>query len=268
MGMNSIVRDYLAHALENTSRLAERLNLKSLTPAVSMWEEDRYLVVASCDNYQQHEFRLMLFRDDDSPTLLGGRVLAFSPMAVAAAARALNDKLDKTDSLHIDYDGEKTFTLVAQDITIGLKAIESKHRDNIRKLSSSFVGETRSETIKINAKEFLTMLPKSRRNNDRMHMLIHFYENTWQVGIQPDLDSWQLTEHNGVFDAEDVQGKPNFKLNVPKLREALEVAELYHPFAECFIAATNHNEPILVHVKVGRAVDFRAYIMPVVEIQR
>ena len=268
MGMNSIVRDYLAHALENTSRLAERLSLNSLTPAVAMWEENRYLVVASCDNYQQHEFRLMMFYDDNSPTLLGERVLAFSPMAAAAAARALNDKLDKTDSLHIDYDGDKTIMLVAQGITICLKATESKHRDNIRKLALSFAEEIRSETIKINAKEFLTMLPKPRRNNDRMYMLVHFFENTWQVGIQPDLDSWKPTEHNGVFDAEDVQGKPNLKLNVPRLREALEAAERYHPFAECAIETTNQNEPVLIRVNVGKALYFKAYIMPVVEIQR
>ena len=98
-------------------------------------------------------------------------------------------------------------------------------------------------------------------------MFVHFHECTWQVGMQSKLNSWQPTEHNGIFNAEDVQGTPDCKLNVNMLREALDVAERYHPFAECTIALTKRNEAALVHVSVGKVLDFRAYIMPVVNLQ-
>jgi hypothetical protein len=122
--------------------------------------------------------------------------------------------------------------------------------------------------IKVNAKELLAALPKPRRNNERMHMLVQFYGNTWQVGIQPELNNWQPTEHNGAFDAQDVQGTPDCKLNVQMLREALEVAEHYHPFAECTIALTKRNEPALVRVEIGKVLYYKAYIMPIVKIPR
>jgi len=270
MSMNSIVRDYLAYAFANTSRLSKLLNHESLTPIVAMWQEDNYLVIATCDGYRQHEFRLLMFRDDgNSPALLHGRVLAFNPAAIAAAARALNEQLSENDLLHIDYDDDKTtILLLASGITVSLKATESQHKDHIRRFASTFTGIERPDVIKINAKELLAALPKPRRNNERMHMLVQFYGNTWQVGIQPELNNWQPTEHNGAFDAQDVQGTPDCKLNVQMLREALEVAERYHPFAESTIALTKRNEAILVHAIVGKVLDFRAYIMPIVKIQR
>ena len=64
MSMNSIVRDYLAYAFANTSRVSKLLNRESLTPVVAMWQENNYLVIATCDGYRQHEFRLLMFRDD------------------------------------------------------------------------------------------------------------------------------------------------------------------------------------------------------------
>jgi len=268
--MNSIVRDYLAYALANTSRLAKQLNRESLTPIVAMWQENDYLAIATCDGYRQHEFRLMLFRDDDSSsTLLHERILAFSPTAIAAAARALDEKLNEADSLQIDYDDEQTtISLSAPSITISLKATESQHKDHIRRFAATFTEVERPDVIKINAKELLTALPKPRRNNERMYMLVHFLDNAWQAGMQQDLKNWQPTEHNGVFSADDVQGAPDCKLNVQMLREALEVAERYHPFAECTIALTKRNEAVWVHAVVGKVLDFRAYIMPIVKIQR
>ena len=268
--MNSIVRDYLAYAFESTSRLAKQLNHESLTPVVAMWQEDNYLVVATCDGYRQHEFRLLMFRDDgSSPVLLHQRVLSFSPAAIAAAARALDEKLGEIDSLHVDYyDDQTTISLLASGITIGLKATESQHKDHIRRFAATFIETERPDAIKINAKELLAALPKPRRNNERMYMLVHFHGNTWQAGMQPDMASWQPNEHNGTFDADDVQGTPDCRLNVHMLREALEVAERYYPFAECTIALCKRNEPALVHVSVGKGLDFRAYIMPVINSQR
>jgi len=268
--MNSIVRDYLAYAFESTSRLAKQLNRESLTPVVAMWQENSYLVVATCDGYRQHEFRLLMFRDDgSSPALLHERILAFSPAAVAAASRALDEKLGEIDSLYVDYyDDQTTVSLTAPSITINLKATESLHRDHIRRFAATFNEAERFDVIKINAKEFLSALPKPRRNNERMYMLVHFHGNTWQIGEQPKLNDWQPSEHNGVFDAKDVQGTPDCKLNVQMLREALEVAERYHPFAECTIALTKRNEAVLVHASVGKVLDFRAYIMPIIKIQR
>jgi len=268
--MNSIVRNYLAHALEDTSRLAKRFDYSSLSPVIAMWQEDRYLAVATCDKYKQHEFRLMMFRDDDGlPALLHNRVLAFGQTSVAAAARAISEQLNETDLLNIDYDDDQTtVTLIAPGITIGLKATESRHKDHIRRFAATFTEAERPDVIKVNAKEFLAALPKPRRNNERMYMLVHFHEHTWQVGMQPELKSWQPTEHNGTFDTQDVQGTPDCKLNVQMLREALEVAERYHPFAECTIALTKHNEAVLMHASVGKVLDFRAYIMPIVKIQR
>ena len=99
-------------------------------------------------------------------------------------------------------------------------------------------------------------------------MLVHFHGNTWQIGEQPKLNDWQPSEHNGVFDAKDVQGTPDCKLNVQMLREALEVAEHYHSFAECTIELTKHNEPALVRVEIGKVLYYKAYIMPIVKIQR
>ena len=268
--MNSIVRDYLAYALANTSRLAKQLNRESLTPIVAMWQEDNYLVIATCDGYRQHEFRLLMFRDDgSSPVLLHERLLAFSPAAVAAAARAFDEQLGEIDSLHVDYDdNQTTISLLAPSITISLKATESLHRDHIRRFAANFTEVERPDVIKINAKEFLSALPKPRRNNERMYMLVHFHGNTWQIGEQPKLNDWQPFEHNGVFDAKDVQGTPDCKLNVQMLRESLEIAERYHPFAECTIALTKRNEPVLVRAEIGKVLDFRAYIMPIVKIQR
>ena len=267
--MNSIVRDYLAYAFESTSRLAKQLNHESLTPVVAMWQEDNYLVVATCDGYRQHEFRLLMFRDDgSSPVLLHQRVLAFSPAAIAAAARAIDEKLGENDLLYIDYnDDQTTISLLAPGIAINLKATESQHKDHIRRFASTFTEIERPDVIKVNAKEFLSALPKPRRNNERIYMFVHFHECTWQVGVQSKLNSWQPTEHNGVFDAQDVQGTPSCKLNVQMLREALEVAERYHPFAECTIALTKRNEAVLVQASVGKVLDFRAYIMPVVNLQ-
>ena len=267
--MNSIVRDYLAYALANTSRLARQLNHESLTPVVAMWQENSYLVVATCDGYRQHEFRLLMFRDDgSSPALLHGRVLAFSPVAIAAAARALDEQLGENDLLHIDYDDDQTtISLLAPGITIGLKATESRHKDHIRRFATTFTEAERPDVIKINAKEFLSSLPRPRRNQERMYMLIHFHGNTWQVGTQPNIGDWQPTEHSGVFDAHDVHGTPDCKLNVQMLRESLEIAERYHPFAECTIALTKRNEPVLVRAEIGKVLDFRAYIMPIVKIQ-
>ena len=267
--MNSIVRDYLAYALKNTSRLARQLNHESLTPVVAMWQENSYLVVATCDGYRQHEFRLLMFRDDgSSPALLHGRVLAFSPMAIAAASRALDEQLGENDLLHIDYDDDQTtISLSAPSITMSLKATESRHKDHIRRFAATFTDTERPDVIKVNAKELLAALPKPRRNNERMYMLVHFLGNTWQAGMQPELKNWQPTEHNGVFDAQDVQGTPDCKLNVQMLREALEVAERYHPFSECTIALTKRNEAVLVQASVGKVLDFRAYIMPIVKIQ-
>ena len=268
--MNSIVRDYLAYALANTSRLAKQLNRESLTPIVAMWQEDNYLVIATCDGYRQHEFRLLMFRDDgSSPALLHGRVLAFSPMAIAAASRALDEQLGENDLLYINYDDDQTtVSLTAPSITINLKATESLHRDHIRRFAATFNEVERPDVIKVNAKELLAALPKPRRNNERMYMLVHFHGNTWQAGMQPELKNWQPIEHNGVFSADDVHGAPDCKLNVQMLREALEVAERYHPFAECTIALTKRNEAVLVHASVGKVLDFRAYIMPIVKIQR
>ena len=138
--MNSIVRDYLAYALANTSRLAKQLNRESLTPIVAMWQEDNYLVIATCDGYRQHEFRLLMFRDDgSSPALLHERILAFSPAAVAAASRALDEQLGENDLLHIDYDDDQTtISLSAPSITISLKATESRHKDHIRRFAATF----------------------------------------------------------------------------------------------------------------------------------
>jgi len=268
--MNSIVRDYLAYAFENTSRLAKQLNRESLTSVVAMWQENSYLVVATCDGYRQHEFRLLMFRDDgSSPALLHERILAFSPAAVAAASRALDEQLGENDLLHIDYDDDQTtVSLSAPGITISLKATESLHRDHIRRFAATFNEVERFDVIKINAKEFLSALPKPRRNNERMYMLVHFHGNTWQIGEQPKLNDWQPFEHNGVFDAKDVQGTPDCKLNVQMLREALEVAERYHPFAECTIALTKRNEPALVRVEIGKVLYYKAYIMPIVKIPR
>ena len=268
--MNSIVRDYLAYAFENTSRLARQLNHESLTPIVAMWQENSYLVVATCDGYRQHEFRLLMFRDDgNSPALLHGRVLAFSPVAIAAAARALDEQLGENDLLYINYDDDQTtISLLAPGIAVNLKATESQHKDHIRRFAATFTETERPDIIKLNAKEFLAALPKPRRNNERMYMLVHFHGNTWQIGEQPKLNDWQPSEHNGVFDTQDVQGTPDCKLNVNMLREALEVAERYHPFAESTIALTKRNEAILVHAIVGKVLDFRAYIMPIVKIQR
>ena len=268
--MNSIVRDYLAYALANTSRLAKQLNRESLTPVVAMWQENSYLVVATCDGYRQNEFRLLMFRDDGSvPALLHQRILAFSPVTIAAAARALDEQLGENDLLHIDYDDDQTtISLLAPGITMGLKATESRHKDHIRRFAATFTETERPDAIKINAKELLTALPKPRRNNERMYMLVHFHGNTWQAGMQPDMASWQPTEHNGVFSADDVQGAPDCKLNIQMLREALEVAERYHPFAECTIALTKRNEAVLVQASVGKVLDFRAYIMPIIKIQR
>jgi hypothetical protein len=267
--MNSIVRDYLAYAFESTSRLAKQLNRESLTPVVAMWQENNYLVVATCDSYRQHEFRLLMFRDDSgSPTLLHERVLAFSPTAIAATARAFYEQLGENNLLHIDYDDDQTtVALTAPGITISLKATESLHRDHIRRFAATFTDTERPDVIKVNAKELLAALPKLRRNNERIYMFVHFHECTWQVGVQSKLNSWQPTEHNGVFDAQDVQGTPDCKLNVQMLREALEIAERYHPFAECTIALTKRNEPVLVRAEIGKVLDFRAYIMPVVKIQ-
>jgi len=267
--MNNIVRDYLAYAFESTSRLAKQLNRESLTPVVAMWQEDNYLVIATCDGYRQHEFRLLMFRDDGSPpALLHGRVLAFSPVAIAAAARALDEQLGENDLLHVDYDDDQTtVSLTAPGITISLKATESQHKDHIRRFATTFNEVERPDVIKVNAKELLAALPKPRRNNERIYMFVHFNECTWQVGVQSKLNSWQPTEHNGVFDAQDVQGTPSCKLNVQMLREALEVAERYHPFAECTIALTKRNEAVLVQASVGKVLDFRAYIMPVVNLQ-
>jgi hypothetical protein len=267
--MNSIVRDYLAYAFANTSRLSKLLNREYLTPAVAMWQEDRYLVIATCDSYRQHEFRLLMFNDDSgSPALLRERVLAFSPAAIAAAARALDEQLNESDSLNIDYDDDQTtVTLIAPSITIGLKATESRHKNHIRRFAATFTEKERPDVIKINAKEFLTALPRPRRNNERMHMIVHFHGNAWQVGMQLNLNDWQPTEHNGSFNDEDVQGTPDCKLNVQMLREALEVAERYHPFAECAVALAKCNEPALVHVEIGKVLDFRAYIMPIIKIQ-
>jgi len=267
--MNSIVRDYLAYAFESTSRLAKQLNRESLTPVVAMWQENNYLVVATCDGYRQHEFRLLMFRDDgSSPALLHERILAFSPAAVAAASRALDEQLGEIDSLYVDYyDDQTTISLLAPGITISLKATESLHRDHIRRFAATFTDTERPDVIKVNAKELLAALPKPRRNNERIYMFVHFHECTWQVGVQSKLNSWQPTEHNGVFDAQDVQGTPGCKLNVQMLREALEVAERYHPFSECTIALTKRNEAVLVHASVGKVLDFRAYIMPVVNLQ-
>jgi hypothetical protein len=267
--MNSIVRNYLAHALEDTNRLAKRLNRGSMLPVVAMWQEGHRLVIASCDSYQQHEFRLFIFRDDPGfPPLLHERVLAFSPTAIAATARAFYEQLGENDLLHIDYDDDQTtVALTAPGITISLKATESLHRDHIRRFAATFNEVERPDVIKVDAKELLAALPKPRRNNERTFMFVHFHECTWQVGMQSKLNSWQPTEHNGVFDAQDVQGTPGCKLNVQMLREALEVAERYHPFAECTIALTKRNEAALVHVSVGKVLDFRAYIMPVVNLQ-
>jgi len=267
--MNSIVRNYLAHALEDTNRLAKRLNRGSMTPVVAMWQEGHRLVIASCDSYQQHEFRLFIFRDDPGfPPLLHERVLAFSPTAIAATARAFYEQLGENDLLHIDYDDDQTtISLLAPGITIGLKATESLHKDHIRRFAATFTETERPDVIKINAKEFLSALPKPRRNNERIYMFVHFHECTWQVGVQSKLNSWQPTEHNGVFDAQDVQGTPDCKLNVQMLREALEVAERYHPFSECTISLTKRNEAVLVQASVGKVMDFRAYIMPVVNLQ-
>ena len=133
--MNSIVRDYLAYAFESTSRLAKQLNHESLTPVVAMWQEDNYLVVATCDGYRQHEFRLLMFREDgSSPVLLHERILAFSPAAVAAASRVLDEQLGENDLLHIDYDDDRTtVSLTAPCITIVPKATESRHKDHIRR---------------------------------------------------------------------------------------------------------------------------------------
>jgi len=267
--MNSIVRNYLAHALEDTNRLAKRLNRGSMPPVVAMWQEDHCLVIASCDNYQQHEFRLFIFRDDPGfPPLLHERVLAFSPAAVAAASRALDEQLGEIDSLYVDYyDDQTTISLLAPGITISLKATESLHRDHIRRFAATFTDTERPDVIKVNAKELLAALPKPRRNNERMYMLVHFLGNTWQAGMQPELRNWQPTEHNGVFSADGVQGAPDCKLNIQMLREALEVAERYHPFSECTIAFTKRNEAVLVQASVGKVLDFRAYIMPVVKLQ-
>jgi len=267
--MNSIVRDYLAYALANTSRLARQLNHESLTPVVAMWQENSYLVVATCDGYRQHEFRLLMFRDDGSaPALLHGRVLAFSPAFIAAAAHALDEQLGENDLLHIDYDDDQTtVALTAPGITISLKATESLHRDHIRRFAATFTDTERPDAIKVNAKELLAALPKPRRNNERTFMFVHFHECTWQVGMPSKLNSWQPTEHNGVFDTQDVQGTPDCKLNVQMLREALEVAERYHPFSECTIALTKRNDAVLVQASVGKVLDFRAYIMPVVNLQ-
>jgi len=268
--MNSIVRDYLAYAFENTSRLAKQLNRESLTPIVAMWQEDNYLVIATCDGYRQHEFRLLMFRDDSgSPTLLHERILAFSPATVAAAARAFDEQLGENDLLYINYyDDQTTISLLAPGIAVNLKATESQHKDHIRRFAATFTEVERPDAIKINAKEFLTALPKPRRNNERMYMLVHFLGNTWQAGMQPELKNWQPTEYSGTFNAEDVQGETDCKLNVRMLREALEVAERYHPFAECTIAFTKRNEAVLVQASVGKVMDFRAYIMPIVKIQR
>jgi hypothetical protein len=235
-----------------------------------MWQENSYLVVATCDGYRQHEFRLLMFRDDGSPpTLLHERVLAFSPTAIAATARAFYEQLGENNLLHIDYDDDQTtVALTAPGITISLKATESLHRDHIRRFAATFNEVERPDAIKINAKEFLTALPKPRRNNERMHMLVHFLGSTWQVGIQPELNNWQPTEYSGTFNAEDVQGETDCKLNVRMLREALEVAERYHPFSECTIAFTKRNEAVLVHASIGKVLDFRAYIMPIIKIQR
>jgi len=267
--MNSIVRDYLAYAFENTSRLAKQLNHEFLTPVVAMWQENSYLVVATCDGYRQHEFRLLMFKDDgSSPALLHQRILAFSPVTIAAAARALDEQLGENDLLHIDYDDDQTtISLLAPSITISLKATESLHRDHIRRFAATFNEIERPDVIKVNAKELLAALPKPRRNNERTFMFVHFHECTWQVGMQSKLNSWQPTEHNGVFDAQDVQGTPDCKLNVQMLREALEVAERYHPFSECTISLTKRNEAVLVQASVGKVMDFRAYIMPVVNLQ-
>ena len=268
--MNSIVRDYLVHALEDTNRLAKRLNRGSMSPVVAMWQEGHRLVIASCDSYQQHEFRLFIFRDDPGfPPLLHERVLAFSPTAIAATARAFYEQLGENDLLHVDYEDDKTTILLsAPCITIGLKATESLHRDHIRRFAATFNEVERFDVIKINAKEFLSALPKPRRNNERMYMLVHFHGNTWQIGEQPKLNDWQPSEHNGVFDTKDVQGTPDCKLNVQMLREALEVAERYHPFAECTIALTKRNEPALVRVEIGKVLYYKAYIMPIVKIPR
>ena len=268
--MNSIVRDYLAYAFESTSRLAKQLNHESLTPVVAMWQENSHLVVATCDGYRQHEFRLLMFRDDGSaPALLHERILAFSPVAIAAAARAFDEQLGENDLLHIDYDDDRTtVSLTAPCITIVPKATESRHKDHIRRFAAAFTGVERPDVIKVNAKELLAALPKPRRNNERMHMLVRFCGNTWQVGIQPELNNWQPTEYSGTFNAEDVQGEPDCKLNVRMLREALEVAERYHPFSECTIAFTKRNEAVLVHASIGKVLDFRAYIMPIIKIQR
>jgi len=265
-----MVRDYLAYAFESTSRLAKQLNRESLTPVVAMWQENNYLVVATCDGYRQHEFRLLMFRDNSgSPTLLHERILAFSPATVAAAARAFYEQLGENDLLHIDYDDDQTtVALTAPGITINLKATESQHKDHIRRLAATFNEVERPDVIKVNAKELLAALPKPRRNNERTFMFVHFHEYTWQVGIQSKLNSWQPTEHNGVFDAQDVQGTPGCKLNVQMLREALEVAERYHPFAECTIALTKRNEPALVRVEIGKVLYYKAYIMPIVKIPR
>ena len=265
--MNSIVRDYLVHALEDTNRLAKRLNRGSMSPVVAMWQEGHRLVIASCDSYQQHEFRLFIFRDD-LPPLLHERVLAFSPTAIAATARAFYEQLGENDLLHVDYEDDKTTILLsAPCITIGLKATESLHRDHIRRFAATFTEIERPDVIKVNAKELLAALPKPRRNNERTFMFVHFHECTWQVGVQSKLNSWQPTEHNGVFDAQDVQGTPDCKLNVQMLREALEVAERYHPFSECTISLTKRNEAVLVQASIGKVMDFRAYIMPVVNLQ-
>jgi hypothetical protein len=268
--MNSIVRNYLAYAFANTSRLSKLLNRESLTPIVAMWQEDNYLVVATCDGYRQHEFRLLMFRDDgSSPTLLHEHLLAFSPAAIAAAARTLDEKLDEADSLNIHYDDDQTtISLLAPGITISLKATESQHKDHIRRFAATFTEVERLDVIKVNAKEFLSALPKPRRNNERMHMLVHFHNNTWQAGMQPELNNWQPTGHSGTFNADDVQGTPDCKLNVQMLREALEVAERYHPFAKCTIALTKRNEPALVRVEIGEVLYYKAYIMPIVKIPR
>ena len=267
--MNSIVRNYLAHALEDTNRLAKRFNRGSMLPVVAMWQEGHRLVIASCDSYQQHEFRLFIFRDDPGfPPLLHERVLAFSPVAIAAAARALDEQLGENDLLYIDYDDDQTtILLLAPGITVGLKATESRHKDHIRRFAATFTEVERPDVIKVNAKELLAALPKPRRNNERMYMLVHFLDNTWQVGTQPKLNNWQPAEYSGTFNAEDVQGTPDCKLNVQMLREALEVAERYHPFSECTIALTKRNEAVLVQASVGKVLDFRAYIMPVVNLQ-
>jgi len=240
--MQHVIRHSLHASLADCARLASKLT-HFATQEVALWEQDKRLVVASCDNHRLHEFSMLIY--DYPGPVLGNRIVSLEHQVAGAIARALEKGKDY-DGVEICYhesSNELTFKTV-EGLKLIASAIPVKHAEHVHELSRRF-GELAYESQLCDIPCQGNLLNMVKKQKER-----------FEIGAET------------ITEAKSVIGKPEVILWGQYLRDAIEAAEeaVKHASKTDRVFSLSVGEPkapVRVETNQGYALAFRAYIMPV-----